>query len=220
MIRACAASALVAAAAPICAAGPVFSDDFGTSTSKIDARKWEATEGRQMPCLDWWEARPNDAFATGSGGMQFVTIQTFGDAPVSAEFDLLLWNVVEDNGYSLFGFVTPDSIWQSNNAVAWRILRTEGKVYAMPYTTCHDGEVPGWHEHGGRLIEFATGPTARATLRIDWIPGVSAAFYLEGELKQTLKQEIVNAPMRFGTDVQTAIWGMDNVRITRMSAGG
>jgi len=42
--------------------------------------------------------------------------------------------------------------------------------------------------------------------------------YLNGELKDTLTQDIAKVPMSFGTDVQGTSWAIDNMKISLLPA--
>lgn len=202
--------------AGVWAAEPLLADDFGTAASQVDTQKWQAWGEMKLPHMDWLDNNRDDAYVAGQQGNQLLSVMTFGDAPASAEFDVRVWNVVEGAAYNLFGFVTPEGIWKTNNAVAWKISGKDGKLFAMPYTTCHEGDVLGWHEHGGKVIEIGDAPTATCKFRVDWTPGVSAAFYLNGELRETMTVEIPKSQMRFGTDMQACSWGIDNVKVTKL----
>lgn len=186
----------------------VFTEDFGTSETPIDAARWQSTHAG-MPRVQWPDGNPKDAHAAGDPKRQFVTTGEYGPAPVSVEFDLTVWNVAK-SGYNLFGFVSPDSIWNSHNGIGWRITSENGRTYAQSYTTCHEGAVPGWHEHHRGKIEIP----AHARLRIDWKPGVWAAFYLNGELREIMTLDIADVRLRFGTDVQSTAWTMDDVKVS------
>ena len=207
-ICATAAMLMVASAPKVYAERVVLTEHFGTSASTVDTSTWQATQAG-MPRIQWRDENPKDAHAAGDQERQFVTTSEYGPAPVSVEFELSVWNVGKA-GYNLFGFVTPDSIWKSQNGIAWKISSENGKVYAQPYTTCHEGTVPGWHERYRGKIEIP----GHARLRIEWKPGVYGAFYLNDGLKDIMTVDIASMPLRFGTDVQSTSWAIDDVKIS------